>query len=168
MLDVRRSPELQAALLGMRQAQREVKNNINREARKRIKPLWTGALDQQASTRGERAALVKGGRVTVTDQGVRMLAATSNRKLKGGLIPSQNWHGFEFGMTPQRRTYEVRSPLGNSYQVTKMMGRQFRRRYPKGRVGYSAAGAVGIKLVGIWVRTIVDGFSIFAEIKAGR
>lgn len=159
---------MQAAVLGMRQAQREVKNNINREARKRMKPEWTAALNRNAASRKERAVLVRGGRVTSSDRGIRLIGATSTRPLRGGLVPASQWAGFEFGMTPKVRTFQQRSPRGLTYTRSMVVGRQFGRRLRNGRVVFESASQVGTKLAGIWVRTIVDGFNIFADIKAGR
>lgn len=168
MLDVQRSPELQAAILGMKQADRQVRLDINKEARRTIGPQWIQALQSRSQSRIDDVILVKGARVAVGARQVTLKAATSKKPLSGGLIPSVNWPAAEFGMRTRRATIETKSPKGNKYQVTKSIGRQFPSRRKEGRVAFDASSAVGTKLVALWVRTIVDGFRSFADVGEGR
>ncbi|UDF12508.1 hypothetical protein LH407_10130 [Antiquaquibacter oligotrophicus] len=50
----------------------------------------------------------------------------------------------------------------------RVVGRQFRSRSKHGRVAFDAASKVGTQLVAGWVKSIIDGFRGFAEIKGGR
>lgn len=168
MLDVQRSPELQAAILGMRQAERQVRLDINKEARKVIGPQWVEALRGRSTTRTDIRILVQGARVAAGARQVTLKAATSKRPLSGGLVPSVNWPAQEFGMRNRKATMTTTSRKGNSYQVTKLIGSQFPNRRKNGRIAYDASSQIGTTLVGLWVRTIVDGFRLFADVKAGR
>jgi len=168
MLDVQRSPELQAAILGMRNAERQVRLDINKEARKTVKPMWLDALRSRSNSRADETILVKGSRVAIGARQVSLRAATSRRPLSGGLIPAENWPAQEFGMRTRKATMAATSRKGNRYQVTKTIGRQFPNRTKEGRVAFDASSAVGTKIVASWVRTVVDGFRSFADVKDGR
>jgi hypothetical protein len=165
MLDVRRSPELQAALLGLKQAERVVRLDINKDARKGLSPLWAEALRGNSETRLDDRVITKGARVAVGVRQVSLKAATSNRPLKGGLIPSRLWYAVEFGARRRQVQVQAVSPRGTAYSYTRTVNRQLPGRVRNGRVAFEAASGIGTKLVGIWLGTIVDAFRSFAEVK---
>lgn len=165
MLDVRRSPELQAAILAMKSADRDLRRDIYAEARARLGGEWVPALRQRATTRMQEAILIKGARTRVGTDGFRMVAASSRRKLRGGLIPSEQWAGAEFGARARRVTVQTHSRKGKAYTVTKTINRQFPSRVKDGRVVFDAASALGTRLVALWVRAIVDRYRAAAERK---
>lgn len=142
MLDVRGSRELQATILALRQAQRGIRLDINKDARGRIRPLWQSELNARA---------------TASDRGVTVHAATSRRPLSGGLVPSLQWAGAEFGARTKRVEVAQRSRAGRSYRRPLTINRQFPGRQQQGMVAFDAASEVGTKLVAIWVHTVVDG-----------
>lgn len=168
MLDVRRSPELQAALLAMRQTDREITANINKTARTKLGPIWQESLRGNSTTRLDIRALVKGARVAVGVRQVSLKAATSTKALSGGLVPTHNWQAQEFGMRVRKRTFTTHSPKGKAYKVTRTQGTQFPARTKHGRVIFAAASETGTRLVGIWLVHIVDQLRTFADIKGGR
>lgn len=168
MLDVRRSPELQAALLGVRQAERTIRTNINRVARTQMRPLWQAALAQRASSSLERRVLLPSARVAVGAKNVSAVAATSKRPLSGGLVPSVDWPAVEFGARSHQAEFQQRSRSGNTYTRKMWVSRAFKGRVKQGYVVFDASSELGTKLVGIWVNTIVDEFRRFADIKGGR
>lgn len=168
MLDVRRSPELQAAVYGMRQAAREIRTNINRIARTQMKPIWAAGLASRASTSLERRVLLPGARVTIGNKNVTARAATSKRPLAGGLVPSVDWPAVEFGARSHQAEFQQRSRKGNVYTRRAWVSRAFKGRQKQGYVVFDASSELGTKLVGIWVVTIVDQFRRFADIKGGR
>lgn len=165
MLDVRRSPELQAALLGIKRAEREVRNNINADARKLIKPEWEQALNGFVETRLEQRVIVRGARIKVGVRNIRLEAATSKKALSGGLVPAFDYAPVAYGAARRKKTYAVTSRLGKRYTVTKTVGAQFRPRIKKGYVANPAASHVVTRIVGIWINTIVDNFRSFADVK---
>jgi hypothetical protein len=164
MIDAAQSPELTAAIIAVKRSQRELRNGINRLARSRMTPIWRSTLQGFGSQRRASIVLQKGARGEVGARSVRLVAATSTRALSGGLIPTYEWAGDEYGMTPKVRTFDTHSPKGTPYRVTKTVGRQYPKRQKKGRVVGPAAGDATRALVGLWVQTVVDGFREFAEI----
>jgi hypothetical protein len=158
VLDVSKSPELQAAIYAMKSADRDLRLNIYATARERMVPLWVPELEKRSATDFDRAVIVKGARVSVGTEGFNVLAATSGKALSGGFVPNLQWYADEFGARRHKVTFEQRSPLGTRYQVTKTVGRQLPGRVKDGRIGFAAASAVGTKLVAVWVTSIVDDY----------
>jgi hypothetical protein len=156
MLDVRKSPEVQAAILTMRRLDSELRRDIYAESRSQLGGAWLPALQARAERPLEQRIILKGAHVKVGTDGFTLLAATSRKALRNGLVPADSWPGGEFGARTRRLTYERRSTLGKVTQVTRMINRQFRPRVPDGRIAYDAASQIGTKLVGVWVRLIVD------------
>lgn len=157
MLDINGSRELQATVLALRNAQRDIRVDINKTARGRIRPLWVSAVSGRAGTRLEQRVIAAGTRATASDRGVTFYAATRSRPLRGGLVPSVDWPGVEFGARSKKsRSFTQRSRAGRRYQRTMTVGRQFKGRQPHGMVAFDAASEVGTKLVALWVRTVVD------------
>lgn len=168
MLDVRRSPELQAALLGVRQAHPVVGREINKEARRTLNPDWTAALKGEATSRADDRIIVQGAKTAVSTRQVSVKAATSGRPLSGGLVPKYQWQGQEFGMTEKMVIVKSTSSRGRQFSGPRIVGRQFPARTKFGRVAYAAAGKVGTRLVRGWVQVIIKHFALFADIRAGR
>lgn len=155
MLDVRDSRELQATILALKQAQRDIRLDINKTTRNKLRPLWEGEVRSRAHGRmAQRVELPA--RATFTDRGVKLTAATSGRPLRGGLAPSFQWQGVEFGMSPRRRTFTQHSRRGKPYQRTAWVGRQFRSRSQFGDIAFDAASQTGHVLVAMWVHTVID------------
>lgn len=150
-LDVRRSREIQATILALRGAERSIRTGINKRARSTIVPLWRAEVNARARTSLQRRIIASGARATASDRGVKLLAATSGRPLSGGLIPSDQWQGAEFGAADQRVTARRGS---TSYPL--WVNRQYENRKPHGTVAMDAASRVGTKLVALWVETVVD------------
>jgi hypothetical protein len=165
MLDVRRSRELQAALLGLKQAEREVRLDINKDARRNLGPVWSEALHGFVETRLDERVIVKGARVAAGTRQVSLKAATSNKPLKGGLVPSRQWPGVEFGAHRRLAEISAKSRKGNTYSYKRVVNRQLPGRVRNGRIAYAAASVVGTKLVAIWLETIVSNFREFAKVK---
>lgn len=155
MIDARKSPELQAALLAVKRAGPELRKDIYSDARAELGAAWLPALQQRAQTSLERRVLLKGARVRVGTDGFRVMAATSNKLLSGGLMPSVDWPGAEFGARTFKGSYQRRSPGGKIHQVQRTLNRQFRGRSRDGRIAFDAASEIGTKLVASFVTTIV-------------
>lgn len=159
MFDVRRSPELQAAIFGYRRANAEVRKGINADVRREIGGRWKTALDRRASTDMERSIITKGARARAGADRFSLLAATSRKPLRGGLVPSYEWAGAEFGARSKQVTVQTRSRKGKAYTATKWVNRQFKGRVSEGRIAYDAASEIGTWAVAQWVRFIVDQYS---------
>ncbi|EQM75921.1 MULTISPECIES: hypothetical protein [Microbacterium] len=158
MLDVRRSPELQATILSLRRAQRDVRLDINKAARGRLTPLWRQELNARARSNLEREVITSGARVAATDRGVTLHAATRRRPLSGGLVPSLEWAGAEFGANTRRIQVSQRSRGGTRYTRPLTINRQFDSRSSEGQVAFAAASDTGTQLVALWVDTVIDQF----------
>lgn len=156
LIDVRRSPELQAAILAMRRVGPDLRKAVFAASRREVNALWLPALQRRAGRSMDRAIIVKGARAAVRVDGFQLMAATSRRPLRGGLVPTEQWAGAEFGARTRRATFEQTSPRGKRYSVTKMVNRQFRGRQRDGQIAYDAASEVGTKTVAAWVTAIVQ------------
>lgn len=156
MLDVRGSRELQATILALRQSEREIRLNINKTARTRIRPIWQGELAARARTRLERRVIAQGARASATDRGVQLVAASSARPLSGGLSPAGDWPAVEFGANVKRIRVRQRSRSGRQYTRPLTVNKAFKSRQRYGMVAMDAASKTGTKLVAMWVRTVVD------------
>lgn len=169
MLDVRQSRELQAAILAMKAADRDLRLSIYKATRQELTPLWVPALNRRAATRMQQAVIVKGARIRVSTDGFSLMAATSRRALPGGLVPADEWAGSEFGARSRRAQIATHSRNGTPYTVEKMINRQYLARVNAGRVAFDAASELGTTAVRVWVRTIVDQYAAIpnAERSAG-
>lgn len=159
MLDVTGSREIQAVLLTLKQADRLVRNDLNKNARTALKPIWLDAVRSRVLSELEGAVILTGVRVAAGNRQITFRAAGSRRALKGGLVPADDWQGVEYGMRVHVKTYQTHSPKGTAYDVTRRIGGQFPNRQRHGRIAMAAAQESGTKLVAIWVRTIVDGLT---------
>lgn len=137
--------------------------DIYRESRSQLSAEWVPALRRRAQTRQQQAVIVKGARIRTSPDGFSLLAATSNKALKGGLVPSREWAGNEFGARTRRAEIRTRSRRGTPYTVRKMINRQFMARVNQGRVAFDAGSELITKAVRIWVRVIVDKYRAAAE-----
>lgn len=156
MLDVRGSRELQATVLALKQADRGIRLDINKTARSRIRPLWRAELSARARTRLEQRVILAGARATASDRGVRLIAASSSRPLRGGLVPSDDWPAVEFGANVDRIRVRQRSRAGRPYVRPLTINRQFYAREAHGMIAFDAASEAGTQLVALWVHTVVD------------
>jgi hypothetical protein len=154
VIDVRDSPELRAVILSLKLADSEVRKTMTAAARSVLREAWQSELRQRTLTRLENRVIVDSARATVSSQSFTLKAATSRRKLSGGLVPADDWASVELGAKWYRRTYTVTSRKGNPYRVTKLANRQFRPRRSKGYVAFPAAGKTGQRMVALYVSAI--------------
>jgi hypothetical protein len=93
-----------------------------------------------------------------------MVAATSKRKLKGGLVPAEQWQAVEFGANRgAETTYSRKSTKGTTHQVTRHTRRQLPPRTPNGRVVHQAAKAIAPRAASLWVQLVVRKFNEAVE-----
>ncbi|QBE48749.1 hypothetical protein EVS81_07820 [Leucobacter triazinivorans] len=154
MLDVRKSPELQAVILLLKTAAAPVRKEMRAGARRELNATWKPTLQQFAKTAQQQKVIVRGARAKVGSDNFQMLAATSRRSLSGGLNPATQWHGAEFGANPKRVEVSIR---GN--RRTQIAGRNFGPRQQRGKVAFPAARKVGPRIVAAWVNGIVKGLA---------
>lgn len=147
---------MQAALLGVRRAEKAVQANIRKATKAIATPEWQKALTERAETRLEHRVLVDTARVSVSNQNVRLASASVGRALSGGLKPSEGYAAVEFGANRQQKnTYERTSSKGNRFPVTRRTRAQLRPQRRKGYVVYPAAQKVIPRFAALWVQTVV-------------
>ena len=158
-IDVFGSRELQAAILGLRRAEKDMQKQVRQHTREKLLPEWQKGLAERAETRLEHRVLVDTGRVKMSNQNVRLSSGTVGRKLSGGLSPKDGHGPVEFGADrTTTTTYDARSRKGKSYRVTRHTRAQLRARRPNGYVVYPTATALLPRFASLWVQTAVRGF----------
>lgn len=158
-IDVYGSPELQAAILGLRRSAKDMRAQIRKQTREQLLPEWQQAVRERAETRLEHRVLADTARVKMSDQNVRLSSATVGRKLSGGLQPKIQYAAVEFGVDKGvRRTYEARSRKGKTFKVTRRTRAQLRSTRRNGYVVYPAAKAMIPRFASLWVQTVVRSF----------
>lgn len=158
-IDVGGSRELQAALLGVRRAEKAVQANIRKATKVIATPEWKKALAEQAETKLEHRVLVDTARVSVSNQNVRLSSASVGRALTGGLKPSEGYAPVEFGADRQAKTtYQRTSSKGRQFYVTRRTRAQLRPHRRKGYVVYPAAERMIPRFAALWVQTVVKTF----------
>lgn len=163
MISVRDHDELRAVVLALKAADRDLRSDINRATRETLNPVWRGLVDVNATYRRDQAVLAKGTRIKAGNPPVAV-AASSRRKLRGGLVPAEQWHAHEFGADREATaTYQRRSPKGTVHTVTRHTRRQLPPRYRKGRVVFPAFAEFAPRAVSLWVQLIVRKYNEAAE-----
>lgn len=163
MLSVRGDDRLRAVVLALRQARREVRNDISKATRQTMSPVWRDAVTGNARTAQDRRVIAQGARIAAGNPPAAV-AASSRRRLPGGLVPADSWHTVEFGADRDKvTTYKRRSPSGGTHEVTRHTARQLPPRYRKGRVAYPALREVVPRLASLWVQIIVRKFNEAVE-----
>lgn len=163
MLSVHGARELRAAVLAMRVARREVRNDINRATRQTFNPVWRQLVNDRARTSLDRRVLNTGVRV-VAGNPPALVAAGSRRRLPGGLVPAEQWQGVEFGANRDKvTTYRRRSPSGGTHTVRRHTARQLPARQRTGRVVFPAVADIAPRIASLWVQLIVRKFSEAVE-----
>jgi hypothetical protein len=116
--------ELRAVAAALRVVEPDLRREINTRTRTEIGPVWRNEIDQHARTPLDRAVLTPGIRVAGGNPPTAY-AANSRRKLKGGLIPAEDWAPAEFGTKNRNRvaTYTRRTPGGKTTRVTRHTAR---------------------------------------------
>ncbi len=163
-LSVGDAPELQAAVLAFRAADRDIRNEISRQTRAVLNPVWRGIVSANATSHMDAVVLAKGARVQAGNPPA-FLAATSTRVMRGGLVPADNWQAFEFGTRKRGKftTYKRRSAGGGVHDVTRRTANGLPRRTGTGRVAYPALAETMPRAVSLWLQVIVRAYGRAAE-----
>lgn len=158
-IDIYESRELQAAVLGLRRASKDMQSQVRKQTREKLLPEWQKGLAERAETRLEHRVLVDTGRVKMSNQNVRLSSATVGRKLSGGLDIKTQYAAVAFGVDRAKTTtYEGRSRKGKTYRATRHTRAQLRPRRRNGYVAYPAAKALIPRFASLWVQTVVRSF----------
>lgn len=163
-IDARSSRELQAIILGMRLASKEVQATARKYTRAMVEPEWRKALAEQATTRLEHATLVRTARATVSNQNIKLKSGQLAKRLSGGGRVYEISKQVEFGVTPHRITYQGRRG-SKRFPVTRVVTNQFKDDNRKGYVVYQAAAGIIPRIAAVWVQTVVRTFAEALERK---
>ncbi|AYN57559.1 hypothetical protein QEX66_gp11 [Arthrobacter phage Corgi] len=150
--------ELRAAAIGLRLLPRNIRNDLNKNRRAVLNPMWKEAVNARAVTTLDKLVLAKGARVAPGNPATAM-AATSKRPLSGGLVPDNRDQAvaIEFG-TPERQaveTYTRKSrKSGKQHKVTRHTKRQLPVIQRKGRVIYAAWRDIAPRIISLDAQTI--------------
>lgn len=160
MLSVRGDDRLAAVVLAVKAAPKHVRKAVTDDTKATMGPVWVAAVNDRARTRTDQAVIAKGARVKGGNPPVAV-AASSTRRLSGGLIPADQWGGFEFGASVNRdafTTYDTRSRGGTPYRVKRRTRRQLPTGTRSGRVAYPAFAEVAPRVVALWVQSVVRAY----------
>lgn len=153
---------LKAAVLAFKAADRGLRKDINDATRATFNQPFKSGITQRAATRLEQRVLVPGARVAAGNP-PEFVAATSKRRLRGGLVPDTYGKAVEFGYAHDvETTYSRRSVKGNVHQVTRHTQRQLPRRRKNGPV-WSTVAEFGGRAASLWVQLIVKTYYDAAE-----
>lgn len=136
---------LRGAALLVKAADRDVRATIGRETRARIGPRWTSAINARLRNSQDRATF-RNPKVTGSNPPT-LTAATSSRRLTGGLVPSADWPWLEFGSG---------GPHARRGQLP--------HRFADGRVIYPASVGVIAYATRVWVDVIFDAYGSVGEV----
>jgi hypothetical protein len=152
---------LQAAVLAFKLADRGLKKRINDATRTQLNAPWKSGIAQRASTRLEQRVLVPGARVAAGNPPA-FVAATSKRRLRGGLSPDVDGAAVEFGAADTVTTYQRAKPSGGTSKVTRHTRRQLPRPRKNGPV-MATLSEFGGRAASLWVQLIVKTYIDAAE-----
>lgn len=154
------SKPLQATLLSIRLANREVQANIRKFTKTEVSPDWQAEVLDRTETRLEVRVLADTARVRVSNQNVMLQSAMIGRKMAGGAKPSEIARATEFGANRETKATYTAHRHGKPYRVTRRTRAQFRPIRRKGYVVYQAAQKMIPRYASLWVqttmRTILD------------
>lgn len=155
-IDAAASRELQAVILALKQADKEVQKQVRTHTRGSILPEWQKGIREHADTRMEHRVLADTARVTVSNQNVKLKAGGLQKRLSGGARASEIYAPTEFGTNREHTaSYSATSRKGKRYNVTRHTRRQFKPMNRKGYAVYPTAADLIPRFAALWVQTTV-------------
>ena len=155
------SREIRALLLALRQAEPEIRKQVNNQSKLVVTSIWKQAIAEEASSsfgRTQRArvkVIANTAKASVGSRGVRLSAATTGRPLSGGLNGKTQWQALEFGASESVRTVRGTSKLGKEYSMERNVHAQLDPRKKTGYLFFPAAKATVPRILSLWVQTAV-------------
>ena len=167
MLSVEGHRELQAAVLAMKAANRDLRSQINKATRRELGPIWKQEVASRlGGVRPLNAKLLQTYRAT-SGNPPQALAAQSTRPVgRGALVPSRDYGPWEFGTANREAwsTYDRKNRKGSGHhKVTRRASRGLPHRRTEGRVVYPAFADAAPRMVALWVQLIVKLYNDAAE-----
>lgn len=160
LLSVNDDGRIKAAALAVAAANRSLKRDIDAATRSVMGPVWMREVTVRAVSPAQRAVLAKGAKVKAGNPPVAQ-AAQSGKRLRGGLVPSADWSGYEFGGRQDKLTTYSRKGRrgGAAHKVTRHTARQLPSFRRGGRVAYPAFATVAPRAVSLWVSLVVKVYN---------
>lgn len=150
------SPELDAVVLALRIAGKDLRKDLYARARSTILPEWQSTIeDKVGGNTLANQVLAKTARVQVGTRGIRLQSATSSRAIsKGGFKPSENFAALEFGA--KWRKANIAGRRGQTkYSYTREINTPFQHRKRKGYYVFPAADLIIKRVAALWVQSTV-------------
>ena len=189
MLRVGDHEELQAAVLAMKAADRDLKRRINQATREKMNPVWQDIVKGNLFGDSVMAGKVLGAGVRIAaGNPPRAMAAQSGKNIgskpnrrgpsrTGRVIPREHYAMWEFGANRMAYSrYERNNPIrpvrtpgrksrrtGGTHTVERRVMMHAPRRTPEGRVVYPAFAEIAPRMVSLWVQIIVKSYADAAE-----
>ena len=159
-IDVLSNRRLQGTLLALRTVDKDVRRYVRQVTQKALQPEFAHQMAERTAMsnqpRLQNAVLVRTARIQVSDQNVKMKAADSSRRLRGGLLPSVHGKAVEFGSNRNKDTrYTRRSPKGKTHTVTRNAQNQLPTRRQKGWAFYPTVNDLAPRFTALWVQTAI-------------
>lgn len=162
-VDVYGSRELQGTILAIRQFDTDVRKQIRAHTRSVATPVYQKALADNLSHNVfpvmRSRVIVNTARITVSDQSVKVTAATQKRAvLSGGLSPARYGAATEFGANQQKTTsYTYRNRWGTRVVVRRRhTARGMPPRRARGTIFWPALNDELIpRLLSLWMQTAI-------------
>ena len=168
-INVRSSQELQATILSIRSAPKNIQQNIKQYAKADIVPAWQQELADQEHDNLQARLLIGTGRATVTNTTVNLRSGGVNAAVSGGLSTDSlnplgrggdqhSYKAAEFGANRYltNKAYTSHSKKGKAYTVhNRHTQRQFLPANKNGYVVYPAARKVIPRVAALWVSTVI-------------
>lgn len=154
------SKELQAAILGLKIVEKDLRKEILKRSRELILKDWTDAVSDEISMVGgdvyATRLTMRNTRVKVGTQGFTLQAATRGTKaVSGGLISSQHYYLAEFGA--DKKVVPVNGRRGNTrYEYKRTVNTGFQRRVKNGRYAFKAAGKIMTRTIALYTQTTIQ------------
>lgn len=154
------SKELQAAVLGLKIVEKDLRKEILKRSRELILNDWNDAVSDEISMVGgdvyATRLTMRNTRVKVGTQGFALQAATRGTKAtSGGLISSVHYYLAEFGA--DKKVVPVNGRRGaTNYQYKRTVNTGFQRRVKNGRYAYKAAGKIMTRTIALYTQTTIQ------------
>ena len=142
---------LRATVLGFRELDADYRRELNKTTRTVLGPEFTRAVAKHARTTLDTRVLVTGAKVQGGNPPV-LVAGSSRRKMRGGMVPDTDWPVVEFGTLDRNK---VTAYTRRGAQVRRHTRRQLPARVKSGRVVMPAVADVVPKLTSMWVQQFV-------------
>lgn len=154
------SKELQAAILGLKIVEKDLRKEILKRTRELILKDWDAAVADEISTVGgdiyATRLTMRNTRVKVGTQGFTLQAATRGTKAtSGGLVSSKHYYLAEFGA--DKKIVPVNGRRGATrYDYKRTVNTGFQRRVKKGRYAFKASSKIMTRAIALYTQTSIQ------------